>query len=79
MLFTPVYWMMMSIAAWRAVWQLWRKPHLWEKTPHRPIATRCVSRQRLTLSHQLLRSLADDLRVRLADRVEVAAGIVEHP
>lgn len=36
-LFTPVYWMMMSIAAWRAVWQLWHKPHLWEKTPHRPM------------------------------------------
>jgi cellulose synthase/poly-beta-1,6-N-acetylglucosamine synthase-like glycosyltransferase len=36
-LFTPVYWMMMSIAAWRAVWQLWQKPHLWEKTPHRPV------------------------------------------
>jgi cellulose synthase/poly-beta-1,6-N-acetylglucosamine synthase-like glycosyltransferase len=31
---TPVYWMMMSIAAWRSVWQLWRNPHLWEKTPH---------------------------------------------
>lgn len=36
-LFTPVYWLMMSAAAWRAVWQLWRKPHLWEKTPHRPV------------------------------------------
>jgi cellulose synthase/poly-beta-1,6-N-acetylglucosamine synthase-like glycosyltransferase len=36
-LFTPVYWMLMSVAAWRAVWQLWRKPHLWEKTPHRPM------------------------------------------
>ncbi len=36
-LFTPVYWMMMSVAAWRAVWQLWRKPHLWEKTPHKPL------------------------------------------
>jgi cellulose synthase/poly-beta-1,6-N-acetylglucosamine synthase-like glycosyltransferase len=33
-LFTPIYWMMMSMAAWRAVWQLWRAPHLWEKTPH---------------------------------------------
>lgn len=33
-LFTPAYWMLMSLAAWRAVWQLWRKPHLWEKTPH---------------------------------------------
>ena len=36
-LFTPVYWMMMSVAAWRAVWQLWRNPHHWEKTPHRPM------------------------------------------
>lgn len=33
-LFTPVYWLMMSAAGWRAVWQLWRKPHHWEKTPH---------------------------------------------
>ena len=39
-LFTPVYWMMMSVAAWRAVWQLWRKPHLWEKTPHRPMRSK---------------------------------------
>jgi cellulose synthase/poly-beta-1,6-N-acetylglucosamine synthase-like glycosyltransferase len=36
-LFTPVYWMMISIAAWRALWQLCWKPHLWEKTPHRPL------------------------------------------
>jgi cellulose synthase/poly-beta-1,6-N-acetylglucosamine synthase-like glycosyltransferase len=27
LLFTPPYWMMMSWAAWRAVWQLWRRPH----------------------------------------------------
>jgi cellulose synthase/poly-beta-1,6-N-acetylglucosamine synthase-like glycosyltransferase len=27
-LFTPVYWFMQSIAAWRAVWQLRRDPHL---------------------------------------------------
>ena len=33
--FTPVYWLMMSVAAWRAVWQLRRRPHHWEKTPHR--------------------------------------------
>lgn len=32
--FTPVYWMLLSIAAWRAVWQLKRDPYLWEKTPH---------------------------------------------
>ena len=33
-LLTPVYWMMMSAAAWRAVWQLLHRPHHWEKTPH---------------------------------------------
>lgn len=33
-LFTPVYWMLLSVAAWRALWQLYRDPHLWEKTPH---------------------------------------------
>ena len=32
--FTPVYWMMMSAAGWRAILQLWRRPHHWEKTPH---------------------------------------------
>ncbi|MER2536801.1 MAG: glycosyltransferase family 2 protein [Rhizobiaceae bacterium] len=31
---TPVYWLLMSFAAWRAIWQLVRQPHLWEKTPH---------------------------------------------
>ncbi len=31
---TPLYWMAMSIAAWRAVHQLVRKPFYWEKTPH---------------------------------------------
>jgi len=33
-LFTPVYWILLSVAAWKAVWQLHRDPHLWEKTPH---------------------------------------------
>lgn len=35
-LFLPVYWMLLSVAAWRALWQLYRDPHLWEKTPHPP-------------------------------------------
>ncbi len=30
----PVYWIMMSIAAWKAFWQLLVKPHYWEKTNH---------------------------------------------
>lgn len=32
---TPAYWFAMSIAAWRAGWQLYHQPFLWEKTPHR--------------------------------------------
>jgi cellulose synthase/poly-beta-1,6-N-acetylglucosamine synthase-like glycosyltransferase len=32
--FTPAYWMMMSLAAWRSLLHLWRRPHHWEKTPH---------------------------------------------
>jgi len=31
---TPLYWLMLSLAAWRAVIQLARFPHFWEKTPH---------------------------------------------
>lgn len=33
---TPAYWMLLSLAAWRALWQLYTCPHHWEKTPHRP-------------------------------------------
>jgi hypothetical protein len=33
-LFTPPYWTMMSLAAWRSVLELWRRPHHWAKTPH---------------------------------------------
>lgn len=32
----PFYWLMISVAAWRALWQLYKAPFLWEKTPHRP-------------------------------------------
>jgi len=30
----PAYYFLMSIAAWRALWQLVTKPHYWEKTAH---------------------------------------------
>jgi len=33
-IFTPVYWLLHSVAAWRALYQLVRDPHRWEKTPH---------------------------------------------
>jgi glycosyltransferase XagB len=33
-LFMPLYWLLVSVAAYRALWQLWRDPFLWEKTRH---------------------------------------------
>jgi len=33
-LLNPFYWVLHSVAAWRALWQLIRKPYYWEKTPH---------------------------------------------
>ena len=31
----PFYWLLISFASYRAVWQLVRTPFLWEKTEHR--------------------------------------------
>lgn len=47
-LLTPIYWAMMSVATFRSVWQLYRRPHHWEKTPHKPhgLATRARARAR---------------------------------
>ncbi|MCJ9669765.1 MULTISPECIES: glycosyltransferase family 2 protein [unclassified Neorhizobium] len=36
----PLYWMMTSAAAWRAVIELRSKPFFWNKTPHRPTGKR---------------------------------------
>ena len=33
-LLAPVYWVMHSVAAYKALWQLIVKPHFWEKTQH---------------------------------------------
>jgi cellulose synthase/poly-beta-1,6-N-acetylglucosamine synthase-like glycosyltransferase len=33
-LMAPLYWVMMSVAAYKAAWQLVRAPSLWEKTAH---------------------------------------------
>ncbi len=35
---TPLYWLMLSVAAWRAVYELKYKPFVWNKTPHKPAA-----------------------------------------
>jgi len=32
----PAYWMLISFAAYRAIWQLMTAPYEWEKTDHRP-------------------------------------------
>jgi cellulose synthase/poly-beta-1,6-N-acetylglucosamine synthase-like glycosyltransferase len=32
----PPYWALLSIAAWRAMYQILYAPHEWEKTPHKP-------------------------------------------
>ncbi|NDJ60186.1 MAG: glycosyltransferase [Chloroflexi bacterium] len=37
MLLSPIYWAMMSIAAWKALYQLIFKPHYWEKTQHKHV------------------------------------------
>jgi cellulose synthase/poly-beta-1,6-N-acetylglucosamine synthase-like glycosyltransferase len=34
LLATPLYWGCLSVAAWRALWELWRDPWHWEKTEH---------------------------------------------
>ncbi len=33
-LISPIYWILISIAAWKGLWQLIWKPHYWEKTVH---------------------------------------------
>jgi glycosyltransferase XagB len=33
-LLVPLYWLLISLAAYRALWQLMRNPWHWEKTPH---------------------------------------------
>ncbi|MEP9351446.1 glycosyltransferase [Xanthobacter sp. KR7-225] len=30
----PAYWLLLSVAAWRALWELVRRPHFWCKTEH---------------------------------------------
>ncbi|HOC02536.1 MAG TPA: glycosyltransferase [Candidatus Ratteibacteria bacterium] len=33
-LISPIYWILMSIGAWKGFLQIFRKPHFWEKTKH---------------------------------------------
>lgn len=36
----PGYWLLLSLAAWRALFQLYTAPHFWEKTPHGTVKRR---------------------------------------
>lgn len=33
-LISPLYWVLIAVAAWKGVWQLLVRPHYWEKTVH---------------------------------------------
>ncbi len=35
-LMTPFYWMLLSVAGWLALWEIYRRPHHWNKTEHKP-------------------------------------------
>ncbi|KJF75152.1 glycosyltransferase family 2 protein [Agrobacterium arsenijevicii] len=38
----PLYWLMLSVAAWRAVVELKTRPFVWNKTPHVPVVKNTV-------------------------------------
>ena len=42
-LMIPIYWMAVSLAAWKAVIELRIKPFHWNKTPHRPSRTALIA------------------------------------
>jgi cellulose synthase/poly-beta-1,6-N-acetylglucosamine synthase-like glycosyltransferase len=50
---TPPYWFLLSLAAWRALFQLWRDPQRWEKTEHgRAQTSRLANSQPIEISRQ---------------------------
>ena len=36
MAFAPIYWSLLSLAFFHALWRLIAQPHVWDKTPHLP-------------------------------------------
>ena len=44
-LLAPVFWLLISAAAYRALWQLVHDPHGWEKTPHGTARQREILRE----------------------------------
>ena len=41
-LLTPLHWLLLSAAAWRALGEIYLRPHHWNKTPHRRTRRRPV-------------------------------------
>jgi hypothetical protein len=46
LLLTPVYWFLLSLAAWRALIQLLYNPQYWEKTEHGLAKTSRISKKK---------------------------------
>jgi cellulose synthase/poly-beta-1,6-N-acetylglucosamine synthase-like glycosyltransferase len=46
LLLMPLYWLLLSLAAWRALFQLVRDPYRWEKTEHGLARTSRLAQQR---------------------------------
>jgi len=50
MLLAPLYWWLMSVAAWKGLWQLITRPHHWEKTNHGLIEAKLQARKIRSIS-----------------------------
>lgn len=48
LMLTPIYWALLSVAAWRALYQLFKEPYHWEKTEHGMTARRRTAPSRWT-------------------------------
>ncbi|CAH1223973.1 hypothetical protein PAECIP111893_05058 [Paenibacillus plantiphilus] len=60
---SPIYWVLMSIAAMKAAWQLITKPFYWEKTEHglteQPALSQSLAEHNLQAIHQQAADTAD--------------------
>lgn len=52
-LLMPAYWLLLSVAAWRALFEIYRRPHQWNKTPHQQ------ARLRLSLTNAGGKAIGD--------------------
>lgn len=70
LMFTPIYWALLSVAAWRALYQLFKEPYRWEKTEHGLTAQRQAAMPRWArprLAHAWVRAVS---RVRSDSRLK---------